>query len=88
MGFSTDDRCVRVDFFKPLGKWYTTEAVVWTGTYSNGLIHEQFAKSLRDHFAADAPARLDMDAVCLEPHHIRSHPIQIKAGGWQQRKQP
>ncbi|UCE99957.1 MAG: hypothetical protein JSV82_02510 [Planctomycetota bacterium] len=84
MGYSEDSSMVRVDFFKPGGKWYTTEAVKWSGEWEGkkGLIHDEFAKSLRDHFA-DRPDRLsDMDAVCLHPYHEHTHPIQIKAGGW------
>lgn len=92
MGFNEDDSYVRVDFFKASGKWYTTEAVKWTGAYlasdpvgnqtKTQSIHDAFAQSLRDHFK-DRPGRLsDMDAVCLEPYHEHSHPIQIKYGGW------
>ena len=85
--YSDDPAMVRVDFWKPSGKWYTTEAVKWTGKYrkendDGWNIHEQFAKSLRDHFK-DTPDRLsDMDATCLEPYHEYSHPIQLKAGSW------
>lgn len=83
MGYSDDDSMVRVDFFKPSGKWYETEAVKWTGEYNRPhLIHDAFKKSLRDHFA-DNPTRFsEFDAVCLEPYHECSHPIQVKAGGW------
>lgn len=86
MGYSADETMVRVDFFKPSGKWYTTEAVKWTGDYRfetrKKLIHESFAKSLRDHFQ-DTPNRLsDMDAICLHPYHKHEHPIQLKAGRW------
>lgn len=83
MGYSENDSMVRVDFFKPSGKWYETEAVKWTGEWkSSTLIHDAFAQSLRDHFK-DRPNRLsEMDAICLEPYHENSHPIQIKAGGW------
>jgi hypothetical protein len=83
MGYSEDDSMVRVDFFKPSGKWYTTEAVKWTGEWkgTNNLIHGAFAQSLRDHFG-DTPRLSEMDAICLEPYHEHSHPIQIKAGGW------
>jgi len=86
--YSDDPAMVRVDFWKPSGKWYTTESVKWTGKYrkknnDDGWdIHEQLAKSLRDHFK-DTPDRLsDMDATCLEPYHEYSHPIQLKAGSW------
>jgi hypothetical protein len=78
MGYTNDPAMVRVDFFKPSGKWYTTEAVKWIG-YSDPLIHDAFAESLRRHLGQ----RLrDMDAVCLEPFHRSAHPIQLKAGSW------
>jgi hypothetical protein len=79
MHYSIHPDHVRVDFFKPSGKWYTTEEVPWTGDYAEGLIHEEFAKSLRDHLGSRLS---DMDAVCLDPYHIHSHPIQIKKGRW------
>ena len=82
MGYSEDSSMVRVDFFKPSGKWYTTEAVKWTGQYADGYIFNEFAKSLRDHFK-DNPKRLsDMDAICLHPYHIHAHPIVLKNGEW------
>jgi hypothetical protein len=84
--YSNDPAMVRVDFWKPFGKWYCTEAVKWTGEWkgekAKQSIHEAFAQSLRDHFK-DTPDRLsEMDATCLEPYHEYSHPIQIKCGGW------
>jgi hypothetical protein len=81
MGYSDDESMVRVDFFKPSGKWYCTEAVRWTGGWAGKeqLIHEAFAKSLNKHLGDRLK---EMDAVCLEPYHEFSHPIQIKAGGW------
>lgn len=98
MGFSAEEDMVRVDFFKQSGKWYTTEAVKWTGDYwvdrPNGmstkrgeLIHKAFIHSLRDHFE-DCPSRLaGMDAVCLNPYHEHSHPIMCKNGGWIEHKE-
>jgi hypothetical protein len=78
MGFTTDERMVRVDFFKPSGKWYTTEAVKWTGHYDKGLIHREFAQSLKDHFFGAPARRLSgMLAVCLEPYHQHTHPIML-----------
>ena len=77
--YSDDPEMVRVDFFKSSGKWYETEAVRWTGKYKDSQIFEEFAKSLRDGLGSRLQ---EMDAVCLEPYHEHSHPIQIKAGGW------
>jgi len=82
MGYSDDDSMVRVDFFKPSGKWYCTEAVKWTGAWEDKIdsIHNAFSKSLRDHLK---DGRLsDMDAICLEPYHQYSHPISLKRGAW------
>ena len=83
MGYSENPANVRVDFFKPSGKWYTTEAVYWSGDYEGEtLIHEAFAESLRNHFK-DNPYRLsEMDAICLKPYHQHEYPIMIKTGGW------
>lgn len=88
MGYTTDETMVRVDFFKSSGKWYTTEAVKWTGEWKGGLviggqlILDAFAKSLRDHFK-DQPDRLsEMDAVCLHPYHEYAHPIMFRRGEW------
>jgi len=84
MGYTEDPAMVRVDFFKPSGKWYETEAVKWTGAWkgSEQLIHDAFKQSLRDHFK-NSPDRLsDMDAVCIHPYHEMEHPIQVKAGKW------
>jgi len=95
MGYSEDPAMVRVDFFKPSGKWYTTEAVKWTGKWHGStkdgiatrtdvqMIHGAFAQSLRDHLGQ----RLnDMDAICLHPYHEHEHPIQLKAGSWNNEK--
>ena len=84
MGYSEDDAMVRVDFFKESGKWYTTEAVKWTGKFQDCLIHDAFKESLKNHFQkGENPLRLsEMDAICLEPYHIHAHPICIKSGGW------
>ncbi len=79
MGYSADESMVRVDFFKPSGKWYTTEAVRWTGGYK-GDIHSAFAESLRNHLKGRLS---DTDAVCLEPYHELSHPLCMKAGKWE-----
>ena len=82
MGYSDNDAMVRVDFFKPSGKWYCTEAVLWVGDYNGNDIFKEFVFSLLNHFK-DNPTRLcEMDAVCLKPYHKYAHPIQIKAGGW------
>ena len=86
MGYTDDDSMVRVDFFKPSGKWYTTEAVEWTGGWQGKIpIHVAFAKSLNDHFQGERLS--DMDAICLVPYHENEHPICIRQGGWLNHKE-
>lgn len=79
MGYSTEEDMVRVDFFKESGKWYTTEAIKWTGGYRDCCIIDAFSASLRNALGGRLS---DMDAVCLEPYHEHSHPLKIKNGGW------
>jgi hypothetical protein len=89
MGYTTDDSCVRVDFFKPSGKWYTTESVTWTGPYEGDIIFS-FAKSLLDHLKfretdrkhqhpSHVNVRLSgLTAVCLDPYHQHSFPLMLE----------
>jgi hypothetical protein len=66
----------RVDFFKPSGKWYTTEAVDFDDFYHEPLIHDAFHKALKKHF--NGMSRLaGMTAVCLEPYHEHEHPLMV-----------
>lgn len=76
--YSDKASSVRVDFFKPSGKWYTTEAVPWID-YREKDIH----KGLRDSLlAADVHLRLSgMLAVCLEPYSVNAHPITLIVPG-------
>ncbi len=84
--YSNVSSCVRVDFFKLSGKYYTTEAVNWMGRYKEEeLIYEQFADSVIRHLRESTPEhnvpniRLsDMVAVCLDPFHPHSHPLMMK----------
>lgn len=89
--YSDNPASVRVDFFKPSGKWYCTEAIIWTGAYRDSQLHAEFARSLGDHLQKGSPPHLlrvpsprfgelrlsDMLAVCLHPYHERSHPITM-----------
>ena len=68
MGHSEDESMVRVDFFKPSGKW--------TGGYfaNDENIHAAFVTSLTN--AAAGSERLNgLLAVCLEPYHEHAHPL-------------
>ena len=78
MGYSTEENVVRVDIFKPSGKWMTDIALTWTGGWSKDTtIHSAFEYSLKsyrkdfyDHFEG-------CTVVCLEPYHELSPPIWL-----------
>lgn len=81
MGYTTDPAMVRVDFFKPSGKWYCTEAIKWTGHWkaTEQSTHDAFKKSLRNNLGDRLK---DMDAVCIHPYHEWEFPLCIRQGGW------
>lgn len=68
--YSEDPSLVRVDFFKPSGKFYATEAVKF-GPYE-GDIHSAFKSSLKTHLQGRMKG---MTAVCVDPCHISAHPL-------------
>jgi hypothetical protein len=73
MNFTTDPRSVRVDIFKPGGKWQETISMTWLNY--EGDMHEIFVRSLR----AALGARYEGSTmVCLAPHHEHEHPMMLK----------
>ena len=77
MEYVTDYQMVRVDFFKPSGKWYTTEDMRWLN-YSGMHIHDAFKRSLRASFGSNYNG---MVAVCLKPYHEHEHPLMCSDWG-------
>lgn len=73
MGFTTDESSVRVDAFKPSGKWVSTFSVQFK-TYDNCCIHDAFKEALRDALGVRLKG---MTMVCIEPYHQYSHPISL-----------
>jgi hypothetical protein len=73
--YSENESSIRVDFFKPGGKWQFTKAIQWTGGYKNCCIIDAFESSLRDA----GVSLTKYNIVCLEPYHEHSHPLMIKA---------
>jgi hypothetical protein len=70
--YTKNESSVRVDFFKPSGKWYATEAVLFD-TYTGDIF-----TALRHAIDASVGERYTgMTAVCLEPHHEHAHPLMI-----------
>ncbi len=82
MNYSDDPTMVRVDFFKPSGKWAYTRAVKWLDYQGEVLIHDAFKRALREHFKDRPNSLSDMDAICLAPYHENEHPVMLKAGEW------
>ena len=80
MGYTTEEGMVRVDFFKPSGKWYETEAMKWDEYFSKDrqgkihLIHDIFLKCLYQQFQNQYDG---MWAVCLHPYHEHAHPLMV-----------
>jgi hypothetical protein len=75
MHYCDNGRSVRVDFFKESGKWYTTEAVIWDGPYTEGLLHDIFEDVLKRHLKGRLSG---MWAVCVEPYHEHACPLMLK----------
>lgn len=73
MNYSNKPSMCRVDFFKPSGKHYKTEAVDFDGFWHDNL--NGFERALYKHLRAETgKLRLpDMVAVCLDPYV--EHPV-------------
>lgn len=73
--YANNPGMVRVDYFKPSGKWYMTEAHDMSGYYNEPDIFLAVEKALRDagrwkpHFTI----------VVMEPYHKNAYPIMITA---------
>jgi hypothetical protein len=75
MHYSKESNHCRIDFFKPSGKWYTTEEVVFARDYYKHYdIHMSLRQALRLLFKRKF---VGMTVVCLEPYHQNSHPIKL-----------
>jgi|SRR5580700_10662734 hypothetical protein len=92
--YSEDEDSVRVDFFKPSGKWYTTEAIRWTCAYRNDelkdgkiqLLPDLLRDLLQYHLTRNVEKlgtiRLaGMWAICLEPYHEAAYPLMVRVPG-------
>lgn len=88
MGFTTNESRVRVDFFKPSGKWYGTGSIDMDAFYE-GLIHECVLQACEREQADKngqwgytfTPAEWLAGGgtiVCLEPYHEHSHPVMLR----------
>ena len=92
MSYTTNIGRVRVDFFKPSGKWYGTASVDMSVFYDagpDGLIHDQFLRACRAEkenpagewghtFTPDSWLAGGGSIVCLKPYHVHKHPIMLR----------
>ncbi|MFW6046657.1 MAG: hypothetical protein ACOCP4_02560 [Candidatus Woesearchaeota archaeon] len=76
MNYSNEPYMVRVDIFKPSGKWYQTIAVNFQGLYEEPLIHNQIEKGL-EGYGWNIKSHKGWKVVVLEPYHQHSHPVMI-----------
>lgn len=73
--FCDDVRSCRVDFFKPSGKWYTTEAIVFPDeTWEMSPVD-----ALKLSIDRQIGTRLsEMTAVCLNPYVKHCFPVMVR----------
>jgi len=75
MGFTLDDSYIRVEMFKPSGKWYETIAPQME--YAGGHIVDRFRKAVEKEL--DGRLR-GYWAVCFDPYDLNPYPLMIKIG--------
>jgi hypothetical protein len=75
--YSDDPADCRVDFYKPSGKWYTTERISFAGLYDKSP-----NDALRVALKAQIGGRLvGMFAVCAEPYVKNPFPTMVQIAG-------
>lgn len=73
--YSDNPNSCRVDFFKPSGKWYATEAIV----IPNSLYHQHPVGAVTNAIELQIGKRMSgMTAVCLHPYVENPFPVMIK----------
>ena len=91
MGYTNDPAMVEVNFFKPQGKWYCTEAVLWltwnkpsmidgSGKWFGKNVYDAFEEALKNHLWNERDQRYrlgDMWAICNKPYHENEFPLMI-----------
>jgi hypothetical protein len=75
MNYSDNPGMVRVDYFKPSGKWYMTEAHDMYDFYNELDIY----KAVEMMLVRDDRYLRHFDIVVLEPFHRNSYPVMIPA---------
>lgn len=79
---------VRVDFFKPSGKWYTTDMIDmskwWIGSHDTAENQNKprtaIVDAVKNALKEAGQSNRDMIAVVLAPYHEHEHPIMLMPG--------
>lgn len=83
MNYSENSDSVRVDYFKPSGKWYMTEALDMSGYWDEASVYSAVIKSLDDAWnlrhGGRPSAWRQFTIVVLEPSHRNAYPVMIPA---------
>lgn len=75
MNYTENPGMCRVDYFKPSGKWYSTEALDFAPHYD----HSPVDALLRAIASRPEPTRFSgMTAVCLEPYTEHQFPVMVQ----------
>lgn len=73
--YSDNPNMVRVDYFKPSGKWYMTEAHNMGDFYNEPFVHDAVRKALE----RDGRWLPHFTIVVLEPYHKNAYPVMFVA---------
>lgn len=75
--YSVNPGHVRVDFFKPSGKWHMTDAVDMSGVYHVSNPATALGLALEKHFrhSNGIMGLAKLTAVCLDPYCTNSFPV-------------
>jgi len=75
MGYDNRSNMIRVDFFKPSGKYCTTEAVDMLSAHDEPDLERATLTCIENHLKGRLRG---MTAVVLEPYHINPYPLMLK----------
>ena len=94
--YSNNPGLVRVDLFKPSGKWYATGSIDMSEHYNDAGLHEailvaceqqRVGEGSQEGWPVMVPPREWLSdggtIVCLQPYHEHSHPIMLTSETFQ-----
>lgn len=76
MGYSENPGMVRVDFFKPAGKWYMTEELDMSDFWDYGIIPHDAVKAALEKKGRNLK---HFTRVVLKPYHKSAYPVMLVA---------